>query len=165
MKRVVWLLLVLALPLLIASKKATEYVPVRDYDVSRDPGKDLQAAITEAHRTDRNILLDVGGHWCKWCAYLDKFFTDHVDMRELRDRNFVVVYVNFSDANKNEKFLKQFPAPKGFPHLYVLNADGRLIQSQATSSLEDGKKGYDVEKMRAFLEEYGSGKLQPANSK
>ena len=160
MKRAVLFLLVLALPLIAANKKPAAYVPVRDYDVARDPAKDLQAAIGEAHRTDRNILLDVGGHWCKWCMYLDKFFTDHPDLAGLREKNFVVVYVNFSEVNKNEKFLKQFPEPKGFPHLYVLNSDGKLIQSEDTSKLEDGKSSYDPDKMRAFLTEYGPGKLQ-----
>jgi thioredoxin-related protein len=160
MKRLVFFLLLFGLPLVAGNKKPDEYVPVHDFDVARDPAKDLQAAIGEALRTDRNILLDVGGHWCKWCMHLDKFFTDHPDVLALRDKNFVVVYVNFSDLNKNEKFLKQFPAPKGFPHLYVLNSDGKLIQSEDTGKLEDGKSGYDPDKIRAFLTEYGPGKLQ-----
>lgn len=160
MKRAVLFLLLLATPLLAATKKPAEYVPVHDYDVARDPAKDLQAAIAEAHRTDRNILLDVGGHWCKWCGYLDRFFREHDDLRALRDKNFVVVYVNFSDLNKNERFLKQFPEAKGYPHLYVLNADGKLIQSQDSGKLEDGKSSYDADKIRAFLTEYGPGKLQ-----
>jgi len=134
------------------------YVPARTYDVHRDPAKDLKAAIAEAHRTDRNILLDVGGDWCKWCHYMDKFFDDHSDLKELRDKNFVVMYVNFSEQNKNEKFLAKYPEPTGFPHLYVLNADGKLIQSQNTGALEDGKSSYVPEKVKAFLTEYGPGK-------
>ncbi len=157
MKRILLLLaLCLAVPLSAGTKKAPAgYVPVHDYDVGRDAAKDLQAAIAEAHRTDRNILLDVGGHWCKWCGYMDKFFTSHPDLLALRDQNFVVVYVNYSEANPNEKFLKQFPEVKGYPHLFVLNSDGKLVQSQDTSSLEDGKASYDPDRMRAFLTEYG----------
>lgn len=152
------LLLALVLPAFAGDKKSDTYVPVHDYDVARDPAKDLKAAIQEAHRTDRNILLDVGGHWCKWCSYLDKFYRDHPDLNELRDKNFVVVYVNYSDSNQNEKFLSRFPKPAGFPHLYVLDADGKLLKSQDTSPLEDGKSSYDPEKIRAFLTEYGPGK-------
>ena len=159
MKRfVVLLAFFLALPVFGGSKQEKAYVPVHDYDVARDPAKDLQDAIGEAHRTDRNILLDVGGHWCKWCGYLDKFFAAHPDLLELRDKNFVVVYVHYGDANKNQKFLKQFPEIAGCPHFFVLNPNGKLIHSQDTSSLEDGKSSYDPDKMRAFLSEYGPGK-------
>jgi thiol:disulfide interchange protein len=131
---------------------------VRSYDPHRDPAKDLQVAIAEAHRSDRNILLEVGGKWCSWCRNLDKFFASHADLLEMRDKNFVVVYVNYSDENKNQKFLSKFPKPAGFPHLYALDADGRLIQSQNTGVLEDGKSSYVPEKVRAFLTEYGPGK-------
>jgi thioredoxin-related protein len=149
------LIFALALPGLGGTDQDTAYVPVRDYDAHRDPAKDLKAAIGEAHRSDRNILLDVGGHWCKWCYYMDKFFDDHADLRELRDKNFVVVYVNYGDDNKNDKFLAQFPKIAGCPHLYVLNADGKLIHSQDTSELEDGKSSYVPEKFRVFLTKYG----------
>lgn len=160
MKRLIFfaLILVLVVPSLAGSKKDTPYVPVHDYDVGRDPAKDLNAAIVEAHRTDRNILLDVGGHWCKWCHYMDKFFDDHADLKELREKNFVVVYVNFSPENENQKFLAQFPKPAGFPHLYVLDADGKLLKSKNTSELEDGKSSYVPEKMKEFLTEYGPSK-------
>lgn len=134
------------------------YKPMRGYEIQRDPAKDLKAAIVEAHRSDRNILLQVGGNWCKWCHYLDKFFDDHADLNDLREKNFIVMYVNFSEQNKNEKFLSQFPEPKGFPHLYVLNADGKLLKSENTSELEDGKSSYDPDRMREFLTKYGVGK-------
>ncbi|WP_041857122.1 thioredoxin family protein [Candidatus Korobacter versatilis] len=152
---IVFLLATVVLPTLAGSKKDSSSTLPHTYDATRDPAKDLAVAIAEAHATDRNILLDVGGTWCKWCGYLDKFFTDHADLRELRDKNFVVMYVNFGADNKNDKFLAQFPKLKGCPHLYVLTADGKLLKSQDTSDLEDGKSSYVPEKVRAFLTEYG----------
>lgn len=146
------------MPGVSGAKDDAPYSPVRIYDAHRDAAKDLNAAIAEAHGTDRNILLDVGGTWCKWCRFMDKFFEDHADLRELRDKNFVVLYINFSEENKNEKFLSQFPEPTGYPHLYVLNADGKLIKSQNTGALEDGKSSYVPEKFRDFLTAYGPGK-------
>jgi thioredoxin-related protein len=156
-RALVLLLLIFALALPALSQDSA-YVPARDYDPHRDPARDLQAAIAEAHHSDRNILLDVGGHWCKWCHYMDKFFDDHADLRELREKNFVVVYVNYGDDNKNDKFLAQFPKIAGCPHLFVLNADGKLVHSQDTSELEDGKSSYVPEKFRVFLTHYGPGK-------
>ncbi len=140
------------------AKKDTPPDISRTYDPSRNAAKDFAAAIEEAHATDRNILLDVGGSWCKWCGYLDKFFADHEDLRELRDRNFVVMYVYYRDETTNQKFLAQFPAIKGCPHLFVLTADGKILKSQDTAELEDGKSSYVPEKIRAFLTEYGPDK-------
>ncbi len=148
MKRLV-LFLFLALPLL-----AQNYQPVTGYDPHRDPAQDLKAAIAEAHQTHRNILLDVGGTWCKWCHFMDKFFADHADLNQLRDQNYVVMYVNWSPDNKNEKFLAQFPKIEGFPHLFVLDSDGKLIKSENTSELEDGHASYVPDRMRDFLTKY-----------
>lgn len=134
------------------------YKPVRGYEIQRGPAKDLKAAIAEAHRSGRNILLQVGGNWCVWCHRLDQFFDDHAELNDLREKNFVVLYVNFSEQNKNEKFLSQFSKPSGFPYLYALNADGQLVKAQGTGDLEHGKGSYNPDRIREFLTKYGVGK-------
>ncbi|HVO73587.1 MAG TPA: thioredoxin family protein, partial [Ignavibacteriaceae bacterium] len=48
-----------------------KYIPVEEFDPSRNPAKDLNNAVAEAKRTGKRILLDVGGNWCIWCHYLD----------------------------------------------------------------------------------------------
>ena len=155
MKRLL-ICLFLVLPLLAQTPVSNPYDPLRD------PAKDLSKAMAEAHATGRNILLDVGGNWCGWCHHLDKFFVDHPELRELRDKNYVLVYVNFSRENENRPFLKQFPAIKGFPHLFVLNADGKLIRSEDTGPLEDGHSSYVPERVREFLTIYGPQKQAAA---
>jgi hypothetical protein len=93
---------------------------------------------------------DVGGEWCSWCHVLDRFFAAHPDLKHLRDVNYVWLKVNWSKENKNEAFLRRWPAVPGYPHLFVLDARGRLLQSQDTSLLET-TKDYDPVAMRAFL--------------
>ena len=44
----------------------------------------------------------------------------------------------------------RYPAIKGYPHLFVLDANGRLLHSQDTDELET-TKNYDPAAMRAFL--------------
>jgi hypothetical protein len=58
--------------------------------------------------------------------------------------------VNWSPANKNERVLSAWPRVTGYPHLFVLDAAGRVVRSQPSVELEAGKD-YDAVKMLAFL--------------
>lgn len=142
----------LALSLLaVAAVAAPAPEPAKGpFDPARDAFKDLDAAKAEAQRTGRRILLDVGGNWCPWCMRLHAFWDDNHEVKALRDKHFVFVLVNFSKENKNEAFLQQFPKIPGFPHFFVLDAQGRLVQSQDTGVLEEGK-GYGAAKLTGFL--------------
>jgi thioredoxin-related protein len=94
-----------------AEEKLTEQPPQREkFDPTRDPVKDLASAVALASKSDHRILLDVGGEWCPWCRKLDKFFEDNKDVGEFLQKNFIVVKINFSQENQNEKFLSQFLA-------------------------------------------------------
>jgi hypothetical protein len=64
-----------------------------------------------------------------------------------------MVKVNWSPENKNEAVLSQYPKIPGYPHLFVLDATGKLVRSQDTGELEAGK-GHDPEKVRAFLKRW-----------
>jgi thioredoxin-related protein len=127
-----------------------KYIPVNEYDPKRDAAQDIQDAIKEAHRTNRRILVEVGGEWCSWCHTLDRFFQANPDLLLLRDKNFVTVKINFSTDNENKELLSHYPPIPGYPHIYVLDAEGRLLHSQDTSELESGKS-YNLEKVTAFL--------------
>lgn len=130
------------------------FAPVLKFDPKRDPAKDVADAQVEAQRSGRRILLDVGGEWCVWCRRLDSLFVRHKGLHEQLHAGFVVVKVNFSPENKNEKFLSRFPKIPGYPHLFVLDEKGMLLHSQDTGALESGK-GHDPVKVRAFLDAWG----------
>lgn len=120
------------------------------FDPARNSAADLEAAKAEAHRTGKRILVDVGGNWCPWCRLLHGFWEAQKDVEDLRDQGFVFLMVSYSKENKNEAFLSQFPKVPGYPHFFVLDADGKLLHSQDTGVLEEGK-GYSREKVAAFL--------------
>ena len=130
--------------------KPAAYEPVTRFEPGRDAARDIDNAIIEAERTGKRILLDVGGNWCIWCRRLDSLFQRRADLEELMRKNYVVVKVNYSTENKNEKVLSRYPKVAGYPHLFVLNSDGTLLHSQDTGALEAGK-GHDPEKVKAFL--------------
>jgi hypothetical protein len=123
------------------------------FDPLRDPVRDLEMAKVEAQRGGKRILLDVGGEWCSWCHILDKLVEGDGEIRSFRDANFVWMKVNYSEENQNKAFLSPYPEIKGYPHLFVLDADGKLLHSQFTGDLEKGK-GYDRGKVLAFLKEW-----------
>ena len=125
------------------------------FDPKRDPDQDLRVAMDIASKAGKRILLDVGGEWCIWCRKLDKFFQDNKDVSEFLHKNYVVVKVNWSKENKNEKFLGNYPAVKGYPHLFVLDSKGKLVHSQDTGELESGDH-HDYEKVFTFLKKFAS---------
>jgi hypothetical protein len=84
---------------------------------------------------------------------MDKFFYQNPDIAGLRDKNYVWVKVNFSKVNENKEFLSAYPEPAGYPHLFVLDSSGKLLQSQDTSELEMGK-GYNPDKVTEFLKRW-----------
>lgn len=123
------------------------------YDPKADPAADLAKAVAKARSANKNILIEVGGEWCGWCHRMHAFFDNNAPLREYRDQNFVVFQVNYSEENKNEKFLAQYPKIEGYPHLFVLDSNGKFLHSQNTGHLEQGK-GYSLEKFDAFLRQW-----------
>src|SRR5215207_5494433 len=127
-----------------------------DYDPARDAERDVKEAVAEARASKRNVLLEVGGRWCVWCRITDKYFADHADLLALREKNFVTIKINFSPENENKALLSNYPEIPGYPHLFVLDAEGKLLHSQNTAELEEGKS-YNFEKFTAFLKKWSPG--------
>ena len=121
------------------------------FDGKRDAAADVAQAVASAAAQGKRVIVDVGGEWCSWCHILDRFVAGNEDVRALVAANFVWVKVNWSPANRNEALLARWPRVPGYPHLFVLDAQGRVVRSQATSELEAGRD-YDRQKMIAFLE-------------
>jgi thioredoxin-related protein len=127
--------------------------PAGVYDPARDPSHDLAEAVMQASWSGKRILLEVGGEWCSWCHSLDAFFASNRGLLDFRDDNFIVLKVNVSPENKNESFLSNYPKIPGYPHLFVLTPDGKLLYSQDTSELELGQS-YNRDKVEAFLKKW-----------
>jgi len=129
----------------------TYYQPVTKFDPGRDPSADLQTAVTEAQKLDKNIILDVGGDWCIWCHRIDAFIESHKEINDFLHGNYIIMKVNYSPENKNEAFLSGYPKITGYPHFFILDKDGKLLHSQDTGKLEEGKD-YNPKKFMTFLE-------------
>lgn len=148
-------LLLLAAFVALAPFAEAQALPER-FDPKRDPEQDLAAALAQAKAQGKRVIVDVGGEWCVWCHILDRFFASNADLDHLRTSRYVWLKVNVSKENDNRAFLSRWPKVAGYPHLFVLDSDGRLLHSQDTGALELGK-GYDAAKVRAFLERFAPG--------
>jgi len=123
------------------------------YDPQRDPFKDGIAAIKLATETQRRILIEVGGEWCKWCNILDGFLDKNPDIKSRLHETFVMLKINVSDENDNSEFLKAFPKPLGYPHMYVTEKNGSVLWSKDTADfLVNGK--YSRDRFNAFFDRW-----------
>ncbi|GIK23503.1 MAG: thioredoxin family protein [Ignavibacteriota bacterium] len=123
------------------------------FDPNRDPFEDLKITIEKAEQSDKRIILDVGGEWCIWCHRIDAFMQNTDEVKSLLEENYILLKVNFSKENKNEKFLSNYPSIDGYPHFFVLEKDGTLLHSQNTGELEKDKD-YSKEKFVEFLDKW-----------
>ena len=95
------------------SLSVTAYAADKPFDPTRDSTRDLHAAMEQAQKEHKNILMDVGGNWCGWCLVLDRMLHEDPDLHSLLARNYVLLHVNFSKENENLGFLKAYPKRQG----------------------------------------------------
>lgn len=123
------------------------------YDPVRDPFADGRAALRLAKDTNRRVLIEVGGDWCHWCHVLDKFLAENQQIREQLHRHFVILKVNVSETNDNAEFMAGFPRPRGYPHMYITEADGSIIFSKDTLELQENSR-YSVQRFQQFIDKW-----------
>lgn len=123
------------------------------YDPTRDAFQDGRDAIKLATATNRRILIEVGGDWCKWCHILDQFLNKHSKIKKQMHETFVLLKVNVSEENKNREFLKVFPATFGYPHMYVTESNGKLFLSKDTAEFLVNHK-YSVQRFEEFFKRW-----------
>jgi len=132
---------------------------VDKYDPARDPAADLAATVEQARSTGKRILIQVGGDWCGWCHRLDAYIKGQPAVTQAIGDNFILMKVNYSDENPNKEFLAEYPDIPGYPHWFVLDADGKLLHSQNTAELEAGET-YSQPAILMFVDQWkadGSG--------
>jgi thioredoxin-related protein len=125
----------------------------RIYDDQRDPFSDAKAAIQLANKTNRNVLIEIGGNWCTWCHKMDAFLEKNPDIYQKLHSEYVLLKINVSDSNDNEAFMKSLPPTLGYPHMYVSTATGKMMLSKDTAELLS-EGNYSREAWLSFLEQW-----------
>src|ERR1700678_438454 len=92
---------------------------------------DIHAALVEARKTHKRVILDFGGDWCGDCQVLNIYFHQSPNA-ELLEKNFVLVDVNIGSEDANLEIANKYgvPMPHGVPALVVLDEHGKVLYSQ-----------------------------------
>ena len=140
-------LLVLLLCATLASPAA------RLYPDPAQASADIAAAVAQAAREGKRVLVDFGGDWCTDCKVLD------VNMRKPENAailalSYVVVHVNVGDRGIETNFdvARRYgiPLEKGVPALAVLDGKGTVVHAQKAGEFEN-MRAMDPASVHGFL--------------
>jgi thioredoxin-related protein len=152
--------LLMLLFLVIALASQAQVQPI--YNPAADAQTEINAAVKQAAAEGKHVFLQIGGNWCVWCRRFHQIVHDDAELNQYLKDNYVVVPVNYSKENKNEKVLEKlgFPQRFGFPVFVILDAKGNRIHTQNSAYLEaDG--GYNKEKVLGFFKQWSPAALDP----
>jgi len=131
-------------------------VPRHIYSETADPKVQIAAALAQAQREHKRVILDFGGDWCGDCQVLDLYFHQPANAA-LLERNFILVDVWIGNMDKNIDLAAHYDVPisKGVPALAVLAPDGKVLYAQQTGQFND-MRHMDSSSVTEFLEKWKS---------
>jgi thiol:disulfide interchange protein len=126
------------------------------YSETADPAADISAALAQAKREHKRVLLDFGGDWCGDCQVLDIYFHQSPNA-ELLAKHFVLVHIWIGHMDANLSFPAKYGVPihNGVPALAVLNAGGKVIFAQKTGEFRD-MRHMEASSVTEFLQKWKS---------
>ena len=132
------------------------------YNTSADAMADIKSAITLAKETDRHVFVKIGGNWCGWCKMYAKFTKADKNIMRVMEDDYVFVLVNWSTENKNPDAMSYLGNPErfGFPVFVIIDGDGKVLHTQDSALLEEGK-GYNKKHIMRFLTVWTAGAVDP----
>ena len=145
--------LFLAVALAVATPRAMpQSKPV--YDEKADAAGDVQAAIREAGRQHKNVVLVFGANWCGDCHALDRQM-HQPELAALIEKNFVVVKIDVGQFDKNLDLGAKYHVPlkHGIPALAVLDPQGKLLYAQDQGQFADAR-AMDYKAFKTFFEQW-----------
>lgn len=164
MKKIVVLFGLMISAVVVFSQDLTKF---HLYDPAANAEKEIAAAVKEAKSQNKHVLIQIGGNWCIWCARFNDFVTTDKQLDSSVKADYIVYHLNYSKENYNAKLLEKYGYPQrfGFPVFLILNGEGKLIHTQSSWYLEDGKKSYDKDKTGSFFNDWSPKAFDPKQYK
>lgn len=124
------------------------------YDTKAKGDEQIKAALEQAQKENKNVILKFGANWCGWCHKLSDMFKSNADVAKVLGENYIVVLIDVDKGN-NADIVKKYgePTRHGLPVLVVLDKAGKQLHTQDTGKLEEGNH-HDPAKVLAFLNEW-----------
>ncbi len=147
---------------LTVTAQPTQPEKVKLYNPAADAKADIQAAIAQADKEGKNVLLQIGGNWCSWCYKFNDKVTGNDTLKTALEKNFVSYHLNYSPENRNEDALASLGYPQrfGFPVFVILDSKGNRLHTQNSAYLEEGN-GHDAKKVLEFFNHWSPAALDP----
>lgn len=128
----------------------------KPYNDKENAEAKIAELVKQAQAENKNIILQAGGNWCIWCLRFNQFVQTTPELKNVVDENYLYYHLNYSPENKNEKVFAKYDNPGakfGYPVFVVLDKNGKMIHTQDSAVLEEGK-GYSIEKVKEFFQEW-----------
>lgn len=128
----------------------------KPYNDKENAEAKIAELVKQAQAENKNIILQAGGNWCIWCLRFNQFVQTTPELKNVVDENYLYYHLNYSPENKNEKVFAKYDNPGakfGYPVFIVLDKNGKMIHTQDSAVLEEGK-GYSVEKVKGFFQQW-----------
>ena len=87
---------------------------------------DTKAALSQAAKGRKLVMVDVYTDWCGWCKKLDKDVYARPDVTDAVKKNFVALKVNPEKSKANADFVKKYGV-RGFPTIIFLDSKGKEV--------------------------------------
>jgi len=139
-----------------AAGGAPTYTAKHIYSETADPKADIAAALAQARREHKRVILDFGGDWCGDCQVLDIYFHQPPNA-DLLDKNFVLAHVWIGHMDKNIDVAAKYGVPiqRGVPALAVLAPNGKVLFAQSTGQFA-AMRDMEPASVTEFLEKWKS---------
>jgi thioredoxin-related protein len=121
------------------------------YNEQADAHHDVAAAIADATRSKKNIVLIFGANWCGDCHALYNQM-HKPDLASVIEKNYVVVEIDLGRWDKNLDLAEKYHVPikRGIPALAVLDPHGDLQYAMDQGQFADARN-MSYESIKAFL--------------
>jgi thiol:disulfide interchange protein len=128
--------------------------PRHIYSETANPRADIAAALKQARREHKRVILDFGGDWCPDCQMLDIYFHDPQN-EPILEKNFILVHVWIGHIDRNLDVAAEHGAPlkHGVPALAVLDAHGKTVYAQTTGQFSN-MRAMDKSSVTEFLNKW-----------
>lgn len=113
------------------------------YDRHANGEQQIAAALAEAKRDHKRVLLQFGANWCGWCHKLHGLFESDKEIAHELLYEYVVVHIDVDKVDgkpHNQVVVERYgnPVKHGLPVLVILDEDGKQLATQDTGKLEEG---------------------------
>lgn len=132
-----WLLLTAGLVWGAAVSAARAPLP---YDEAANPQAQIEAALADAQREHKDVLIVFGANWCADCRDLDRAM--HGSSESLIDARFIVVKVDVGNFDRHLDIARRYgnPIARGIPAAVVVTGSDQVLYATRAGELADARR-------------------------